>query len=63
MKNPNIQLICKYNTNTYERAFKIIDKLIINRNRCKLPIGRRGIDKAMVLRAKILQRYFEDLEV
>ena len=63
MKNPNIQLICKYNTNTYEKAFKIIEKLIIHRNRCKFPIGRRGIDKAMVLRAKILQRYFEDLEV
>ena len=63
MKNPNIQLICKYNTNTYEKAFKNIDKLIINRNRCKLPIGRRGIVKAMVLRAKILQKYFEDIEV
>ena len=63
MKNQNIQLICKYNTTTYEKAYKIIDKLIINRNRCKLPLGRRGIDKAMVLRAKILQRYFEDIEV
>ena len=62
MVNANLELICKYNSTAYEQAFDIIKKLIIDKNKSKFPFGKRGNDKAIVLGAKILQRYFEDIE-
>ena len=62
MNNPSIQLICKYNSTAYENAFQVINRLIIEKHPSQFVLGKRGADKAMLVAAKVLQRYFEHIE-
>lgn len=62
MENPNIQLICKYSSKAYESAFQLINKFIIEKHPYHFVLGKRGADKAMLIGAKVLQRYFEHIE-
>ena len=62
MDGANMQVICKYNPAAYEDAFDIIHRLIIKKNQSKVPLGQRGADKALLVGAKVLQRYFKDHE-
>ena len=62
MDGANMQVICKYNPAAYEDAFDIIHRLIIKKNQSKVPLGQRGGYKALLVGAKVLQRYFKDHE-
>ena len=59
MENDDIKVICKYNTTTYENAFHVINRLVIEKYPCRFLLRNRGVDKAMLIGAKILQHYFE----
>ena len=42
MDDPNIQLICRYNSTAYENAFQVINKLIIKKHPSQFVLGKRG---------------------
>ena len=62
MDDASIQLICKYTSTLYEHVFDIIYRLIIEKTLSKVPLGQRDADRAMLVGAKVLQRYFDDNE-
>ena len=59
MENDDIKLICKYNATTYENAFQVINRVVIDKYLSRFLLRNRGVDKAMLIGAKIIQHYFE----
>ena len=59
MENTGITLLCKYNATTHENTCQMIHRLIIENYSSKFVLDKRGEDKAMLIDARILQRYFE----
>ena len=62
MGDPDIQLICKYNSTTYENAFHVMHSLIFERFPSQFALERRGADKVMLVGAKSLDHYFKQVE-